>query len=121
MHTQEDRVDALTTQLREVTDRIGQLSEVREDLRARLLDELRDEAGEVRTGGITAHGRVVVNVSPTRRFDPEVAALILEPDVIEAASRRTLDGAVVKRMVAPALYEACQKVTGYTVRPAGVS
>lgn len=121
MNTREDRVDALTAQLREVTDRIGQLTEVREDLRARLLDELRDEAGNVRTGGITAYGRVVANVSPTRRFDPEVAALILEPDIIAAASRRTLDGAAVKRLVSPAVYEACQKVTGYTVRPAGVS
>lgn len=53
-----------------------------------------------------------LSVTPQTRFDEAQARDVLPDEVIATATVAKLDGAAVKRMVAPTVYALCCKVSG---------
>ena len=72
-----------------------------------LANELLDELGldDYDTYGF---GEYVVTVSPTRRFDPGLAAQVLSSEDLNSILKTTPDAALAKKNLPPRLYTMCQ-------------
>lgn len=56
-----------------------------------------------------------VQVSPQKRFDPELAATVLRginPDLVATCSVSKVDSGLVKKVVGENVYEQCQRTAG---------
>lgn len=54
-------------------------------------------------------GAGVVEIAQSRRWNAELAELVLPPDVVAACQDKVLSSSKVKEIVPPALYRRCQK------------
>lgn len=87
------------------TEQITQLTADAETYKAQLRDALP-------AGAYTVGGQKAISVTPTRRFNPDHAAKVLPPHLLEAIERRMVDAKLAKETLPPALYEACSVETG---------
>lgn len=53
-----------------------------------------------------------VAVQPNRRFDPGLAERVLTPEWLAACTVKKVDSAAAKKILPPALYEACMAEVG---------
>ena len=78
--------------------------------------QLRERIG---AGAYTVGGQPALSITATRRFNADRAAEVLPPEWLTACSKTTVDGALAKSVLPPALYEACAVESGKpTVKPA---
>jgi len=100
-----------------------------EDVALRLADvlctveELEAEASRLRASlaqrlgeGTHTLGKVKATVYPQRRFDPALAVRTLDPSLIPAIMKPTIDSTLARRVLTPEQYAACQSVGRMTVR-----
>lgn len=80
---------------------------------AQLLDAI--EVG----GSVNLDGAPVFRVAQKRTFSLELARDVLPADLIKAAETVTVDQAALKRMIPPALLDACMKPGAVYVAKAG--
>lgn len=80
----------------------ARIVEAQERIKAALVDEL----------GVGRHdaGASVVTVSPpTRRFDPELARRVLDPQQLTMCSTVVVDAARARAVLPPDVYASCQQ------------
>jgi hypothetical protein len=61
-------------------------------------------------------GHVHTAISPTRRYNEDLAREVLPKKLQKECEKVVLDGATVKRKVSPEVYEQCMKEYGFTVK-----
>ena len=77
-------------------------------------DRLEQIKAELRNLGEGTHevaGRAVA-IIPQRRFNADRASLILPPDTLAQITAPAVSSSLAKRVLAPALYEACMVASG---------
>jgi hypothetical protein len=99
-------LDALTVRYLELASKREDIDGELEGIKAKLRDAYPDG---IRTS--TSSG-VMVSVSVTRRFDPEQAKNVLPAHLLQQCLVTKVDAATAKKLVPPALYDACSVVTG---------
>ncbi len=99
------QVAATVAKLRATNEQIAQLTADAEQYKAQLRDALP-------AGAYTVGGQAAISVTPTRRFNPEHAAAVLPPHMLEAIQRRMVDTKLAKETLPPALYDACSTEVG---------
>lgn len=89
------------------------------DLKARaavLDDRMKQIVSELRDLGPGRHeaGTCTVTVSPSRRFDPDLARTVLasNPELLEACTEHVVSSAKAKQVLAPAVYESLMTPSG---------
>lgn len=70
-------------------------------------------------GSVDLDGQPVLRVTQKRTFSLELARDVLPADLIKAAETVTVDQAALKRMIPPALLDACMKPGAVYVAKAG--
>lgn len=70
-------------------------------------------------GSVDLDGQPVFRVAQKRTFSLELARDVLPADLIKAAETVTVDQAALKRMIPPALLDACMKPGAVYVAKAG--
>ena len=70
-------------------------------------------------GSVDLDGQPVFRVQRKRTFSLELARDVLPADLIKAAETVTVDQAALKRMIPPALLDACMKPGAVYVAKAG--
>lgn len=70
-------------------------------------------------GSVDLDGQPVLRVTQKRTFSLELARDVLPADLIKAAETVTVDQAALKRMIPPALLDACMKPGAVYVVKAG--
>lgn len=103
--TTDDRLEALSNELREIQDRIGELKRAEKATLSRIGDLIGEQRGTVE-----AHGKPVLSVSYGKRFNVDQARVILasNPELLAACSETVIVPAKAKQVLPPAVYELCQ-------------
>jgi conjugal transfer/entry exclusion protein len=98
-------VAATVAKLRATNEQIAQLTADADQYKAQLREALQP-------GAYTVGGQAAISVTPTRRFNPEHAAAVLPPHLLDAIQRRQVDAKLAKETLPPALYDACSVEVG---------
>jgi hypothetical protein len=99
-------VDSLAVRYLELAAKREDIDGEMEGIKAKLRDAYPDGVRTATTSG------VMVSVSVTRRFDPEQARKVLPAHLLQQCLVTKVDAATAKKLVPPALYDACSVVTG---------
>ena len=96
------------------------LVEQKESLEASIADIDTQLVDAIEVGGtVDLDGAPVFRVQRKRTFSLELARDVLPADLIKAAETVTVDQAALKRMIPPALLDACMKPGAVYVAKAG--
>ena len=96
------------------------LVEQKESLEASIADIDTQLVDAIEVGGtVDLDGQPVFRVQRKRTFSLELAREVLPADLIKAAETVTVDQAALKRMIPPALLDACMKPGAVYVAKAG--
>ena len=96
------------------------LVEQKESLEASIADIDTQLVDAIEVGGtVDLDGQPVFRVQRKRTFSLELARDVLPADLIKAAETVTVDQAALKRMIPPALLDACMKPGAVYVAKAG--
>lgn len=96
------------------------LVEQKESLEASIADIDTQLVDAIEVGGtVDLDGQPVFRVAQKRTFSLELARDVLPAELIEAAETVTVDQAALKRMIPPALLDACMKHGAVYVAKAG--
>lgn len=71
------------------------------------MDELKAKTRSMAPLGTTNLATGSIIVSPNRRFSPDHAAAVLPADIADQCSETVITAKKAKRVLAPALYDAC--------------
>jgi hypothetical protein len=96
------------TRLRQVQANLTRLQEEADLLKG----QLRDQAG---VGTHTVAGKTVFTIRPNRRFDAGLAERLLTPEFQQLCTITKIDAATAKRVLPPAMYDACSAEVGEPV------
>jgi hypothetical protein len=100
----------LVARLAHIQARRDELAEEENQIKAKLRENLTE-------GIYMINGRAVLGISTGRRFDPDLAASILPPELISLCQVTVIDSRRAKEILPPLVYAKCQKLsTTPTVR-----
>lgn len=106
----DDTTRGLVTRLRELNDTATKVDEERDWIKAELRARLA-------SGAHTVDGAAAVQITPTRRFNPDLAIHFLSGEQIAEATKVVFDPAAVKKFLTQAqIDEASPEVGKPTVR-----
>jgi len=108
-----DNIEVLARRRLALVEQKDSLTEAIAAVDAQLVDAI--EVG----GSVDLDGRPVLRVTQKRTFSLELARDVLPADLIKAAETVTVDQAALKRMIPPALLDACMKPGAVYVAKAG--
>lgn len=104
--TLEDQITPVATELATVQDRIKEMTERADTLKAQLRDLTQGTPDSYAAGALT------VTISLNRRFNPQLAERILPDDVLALCRVSKVDSAAAREVLPPALYEQCMAPVG---------
>ena len=97
------RLDQLISTYARITATISEYNEQ--------LDQVKAELRQLGTG--THHGsNGTATITAQRRFDPQLAADTLPAELAAACTETSINAAKARKILPPALYEACSPETG---------
>ena len=108
-----NNIEVLARRRLALVEQKDSLTEAIADIDAQLVDAI--EVG----GTVDLDGQPVFRVQRKRTFSLELARDVLPADLIKAAETVTVDQAALKRMIPPALLDACMKPGAVYVAKAG--
>ena len=108
-----NNIEVLARRRLALVEQKDSLTEAIADIDAQLVDAI--EVG----GSVDLDGAPVFRVAQKRTFSLELAREVLPPEVIKSAETVTVDQAALKRMIPPALLDACMKPGAVYVAKAG--
>ena len=108
-----DNIEVLARRRLALVEQKDSLTEAIAAIDAQLVDAV--EVG----GSVDLDGQPVLRVTQKRTFSLELARDVLPADLIKAAETVTVDQAALKRMIPPALLDACMKPGAVYVAKAG--
>jgi len=112
--------DDMTDNIEVLARRRLALVEQKESLEASIADIDTQLVDAIEVGGtVDLDGQPVFRVQRKRTFSLELARDVLPADLIKAAETVTVDQAALKRMIPPALLDACMKPGAVYVAKAG--
>lgn len=104
-HELSHEMAAMVARLRVLNEQRTKLDEESEFIKQHLRQALA-------TGSYTYQGTAMVQMRPTRRFNPELARTVLDPEQLALCTVETVDRATAQKLLPPADYESCMKETG---------
>lgn len=111
MNRPNEQIESDVARLADLQALIAEATSEANSIKARLRGDYADDPGKHDVAGFT------LSVTPSTRFDAEAARHVLAqfPDVVTAATvtpEPRLDGAQVKKLVPPAIYDLCCTPSG---------
>lgn len=92
----------LITRLVHINARITELHEEQDSIKHQLANNLKH-------GDYTINGKPAFTLSVGKRFDPNLAAQIIPPQLLPLCQALVIDSTRAKAVLPPTLYEQCQK------------
>ncbi len=108
-----NNIEALARRRLALVEQRDSITEAIAAIDTQLLDAI--EVG----GSVDLDGQPVLRVTQKRTFSLDLARDVLPADLIKAAETVTVDQAALKRMIPPALLDACMKPGAVYVAKAG--
>lgn len=112
--TAEDRLKRLAERAMQLKVRADAAAEEAKEAEAALRAELK--AQDKLNEDFKGISFVKASIYPTRQWNEELARKVVPADIQAQCEKPILDRAAVQRLISPAMYEQCQKVSGMTMK-----